>query len=323
MDKEASVDVIIPTYRPDESLFGLIKELNAQSVPPARIILINTEQSFFKKLQESDGEGVLKDTANLTIIHVTKAEFDHAGTRNGGVAASTAPYFLMMTQDARPRDRRLISVMLSELTGDSDAAAVYARQYPKPDCNLEERYLRKFNYPSEGMRKTVEDLDRLGIKTYFCSNVCAMYNRRIFDEVGGFHAPAIFNEDMVYAAAAMKKGYAIRYAAEAGVIHSHNYTLGQQFRRNFDLGVSQTDHPEVFEGISSESEGIRMVKQTIAHFSHIGQGLAIPHYILMCGSRFLGYRLGRGYRRLPSHFIRVCTMNRDYWDRIEENRSEG
>ena len=53
----------------------------------------------------------------------------------------------------------------------------------------------------------------------------------------------------------MEDDYAIAYVADAKVIHSHNYNCTQQFKRNFDLAVSQADHPEVFGGIHSESEG--------------------------------------------------------------------
>lgn len=55
---------------------------------------------------------------------------------------------------------------------------------------------------------------------------------------------------MIYAAKAVEAGYSIAYAADAEVVHSHNYTNGQQFHRNFDLGVSQAEHPEVFGGVS-------------------------------------------------------------------------
>lgn len=41
------------------------------------------------------------------------------------------------------------------------------------------------------------------------------------------------------------------------VVHSHNYSVKQQFHRNFDLAVSQTAHPEIFEQVSSEAEGMR------------------------------------------------------------------
>ena len=45
---------------------------------------------------------------------------------------------------------------------------------------------RNFNYPEQSKIKTKADLETLGIKTFFCSNVCAAYNRKIFDELGGF-----------------------------------------------------------------------------------------------------------------------------------------
>ena len=68
----------------------------------------------------------------------------------------------------------------------------------------------------------------------------------------------IFNEDMIYAAGLVKAGYGVAYEAEARVIHSHNYTGRQQLRRNFDLGVSQAQHPEIFRGVPSEGEDHRL-----------------------------------------------------------------
>ena len=35
--------------------------------------------------------------------------------------------------------------------------------------------------------------------------------------------------------------------ADARVIHSHEYTYRELIRRNFDQGVSQACHPEIFE----------------------------------------------------------------------------
>ena len=92
----------------------------------------------------------------------------------------------------------------------------------------------------------------------------------------------IFNEDMIFAARLIQSGRAVAYCAQARVIHSHNYSSIQQFHRNFDLGVSQADHPEVFDCVKSESEGIRMVKQTAGYLSliHIcGRYLSKAHTV--------------------------------------------
>ena len=307
----STVDVIIPTYKPDLSFFRLIDDLEKQSVRPSKLIIMNTEESFWDALVKESGENPLDKYDNIILKHISKSEFDHGNTRRQGVELSTADYFLMITQDAFPRDKALIASLLKSF--DDGVAASYARQYPKTDCNLAERYSRKFNYPNEPMRKTQADVSKLGIKTYFCSNVCAMYSRKVYDELGGFIKKTIFNEDMIYAGGACQKGYAICYVPEAGVIHSHNYSCAQQFHRNFDLGVSQIDHPEVFGALKSESEGKKMVSQTIKHFRRIGKAYLIPHYIIMCGCRFIGYRLGKNYKKLPKKLILFCTMNKEYW----------
>ena len=75
-------------------------------------------------------------------------------------------------------------------------------------------------------------------------------------KAGGFCKKTIFNEDMILAGHMINAGYKVAYVAEARVIHSHNYTGMQQFHRNFDMAVSQAEHPEVFDGIKSENEGI-------------------------------------------------------------------
>ncbi len=310
----STVDVIIPTYKPDIALLRLIDDLERQSVRPSKVIIMNTEEKYWDDLLSKSKENPQAKYDNIVVEHVTKAEFDHGETRNRGVSHSDSEFFLMMTQDAVPRDKVLISSLLKAFD-DSDVAAAYARQYPKSDCNLAERYSRKFNYPTESMKKTQADIPRLGIKTYFCSNVCAMYRRSIFDELGGFIHKAIFNEDMVYAGTACKKGYAICYVPEAGVIHSHNYTCAQQFHRNFDIGVSQTEHPEIFAAVSSEAEGKKMVSQTIGHFKQMGKAYLIPHYIVMCGCRWLGYKLGRNYRKLPKGLLPKLSLNKEYWIR--------
>jgi rhamnosyltransferase len=192
-------------------------------------------------------------------------------------------------------------------------AVAYGRQLPKEDCREAEKFTRSFNYPDKSYLKSKKDTDTLGIKTYFCSNVCALYRRDIFDKLGGFTKRTIFNEDMIFAGGAVKEGYSIAYVAEAMVIHSHNYGNMEQFRRNFDLGVSQKEHPEIFEGIKSESEGIRLVKKTAAHLWKNKCKMQILPMIVQSGFKFLGYRFGKNYTKLSKGFVIKCSMNKSYW----------
>lgn len=329
------IDVIIPVYRPGEDLVALLNRLYAQTVEIHKIILVETvdkgeetsldeaenresaisaEEAESRESETVEGSLLLhlqKKYKKIELYSVKKEDFDHGMTRRMAVEKSDADIFVMMTQDALPADRRLIENITAPLK--EDVAVSYARQLPRKNCRVIERFTRQFNYPDGSRLKGKEDLETLGIKTYFCSDVCAAYRREIYEKLGGFAEKAIFNEDMLFAAKAVEAGYKIAYTAQARVLHSHNYSLSQQFHRNFDLGVSQAEHPEVFKKVPSEKEGGRMVKETTAYLFTTGKVFLIPYFYLQCVSKYAGYFLGRHYKMLPAKTVKKCTANEAYW----------
>lgn len=304
------IDVIIPSYMPDRFFLELIDRLEKQTLPVQKIIIMNTEEKYYDKLVYENR--FLEKYHNIETYHISKKEFDHGMTRRVGVSKSDADIFIMMTQDAMPKDEYLVEKLVDALQ-DNKVVAAYARQLPREDCSEAEKYIREFNYPAVSRVKSIADIQQLGIKTYFCSNVCCAYKRNVYDRVDGFERCAIFNEDMLYAAKVLKEGYQIAYVAEAEVIHSHNYTCKQQFKRNFDLGVSQAQHPEVFDEVPSEKEGMRSVKGTIQHLSKKKMKRKIPYVILQSGYKYLGYFFGKRYKKLPQKWVMKWTSNKEYW----------
>ncbi len=308
-----SVDVIIPVYRPDEGFLTLLAMLEKQTQCPHKIIIMNTEQHYWDAFWNDHPHDRIPE--NLEVHHLSKQEFDHGATRRAGANHSHAEFILYMTQDAIPENEHLIEELLKPLSQDDSIAAAYARQLPKQDAGVIECYTRQFNYPDGDLVKRKADVERLGIKAYFCSNVCAVYRRSIYDALGGFVQSAIFNEDMIYAYACIEAGYGIAYASGARVLHSHNYSNHQQFIRNFDLGVSQAEHPEIFDAVPSGSEGIRLVKTTAAYLRKSGQSGLIPKLIVGSAYKYLGYRMGKRYQKLSHRRILKYTMNKEYWYR--------
>lgn len=299
------VDVIIPVCRPGEKYRLLLEGLERQTVRARQIIVMNTGREFYDETKYSYSGGI-------RVTHIDFDDFDHGRTRHEAILQSDADYCLLMTQDAVPYDEYLVEELLCAMeTGQ--AAVAYARQLADKDCRVIERLAREFNYPRESRLKTEADISAMGIKAFFCSDVCAMYDRERYLKEGGFISPAIFNEDMIMAYRFLKSGYGVYYKAEAKVVHSHNYSNMQQLHRNFDLGVSQADHPEVFGGISSESEGIRYLKRMTKLLVKERAAFYIPYFYLNSAFRLLGYRLGKNYKRLPMWFVKKCSMNRNYW----------
>ncbi len=304
-----TVDVCIPVYKPDENFRKLMYRLSRQSHKPDFIRIINTGKEFWDDdyIKEPISHGI-----EVEVKHISPDEFDHGATRDGIARESGADFVLFMTDDAYPVDDKLISTLLEAFDDDSVGAA-YARQLPKRGCSEQERQSRLFNYPPVSEKKSAEDLSRLGIKTYFCSNVCAMYRRDVYAELGGFPKGMIFNEDMVFACTLIGRGYKIAYQAQALAYHSHNYTIPQYFRRSFDMAVSQAMHPEVFGGVSSESEGMRLVKSVCSTFLKEGHPLRIVPFGFSCVAKYAGYFLGKRYKHLPDKLILLCSSNKSFW----------
>lgn len=301
-----TVDVIIPTYKPDEKLGRLIQKLGQQEYPVHKIFIINTKLGPFP---QNLGDG----SCEIEITHIKQSEFDHGGTRNLGARMSDADVVLYMTQDAVPADGKLTKSFVQIFQNNVDVNVAYGRQLPAEKCNMIERYTRRFNYPEKSRIKSAEDLVELGIKTFFCSDVCAAYRRDYLLECGGFEDRTIFNEDMIFAGKRILAGDKVAYVAEAKVIHSHNYTGVQQFKRNFDIAVSQVQHPEVFGNVHSEGEGIRLVKKTAGYLLKTGHPMKILELIIQSGCKYAGYFLGKRYNRLPDWIILKCTSSKNYW----------
>lgn len=305
-----TVDIIIPTYKPNNDFLKLIDLLEHQDANIGKIIIVNTEEKYFQSLVF--GHQFEQEHAAIEVYHISRMEFDHAATRRMAVEKSEADFFVCMTQDAMPVDETLVSKLIEPLISGK-AQASYARQLPKEDADEIERYTRDFNYPSQTIYKNSANLETMGIKTYFFSNVCAAYNRAVYEELGGFSDYAIFNEDMYYAAKLIGRGYTICYAAEAQVVHSHSYSAKEQFRRNFDIGVSHAERPDIFENIRSESEGKKLVLNTIDHLKESGKIILVPKLIIHSAYKYLGYKKGLKFRKLSERRIEKYTLNREYW----------
>lgn len=306
------IDVIIPTYKPDERLFELVDKLLTQTKRPSRIILMNTEQKYIENLTR--GRRYESFMKSVEIRNVSAWEFDHGKTRNDGTKDSNADVLIFMTQDAIPEDETLFEKLLVPLR-KGEAEVSYARQIPREDATLAEKFSREFNYPDTSVIKSAKDIETMGIKAFFCSNACAAYRRDVFEMLGKFPTNMIFNEDMVFAHKVITSGFRIAYVADAHVIHSHNYTNMQQFHRNFDLAVSQKMHPEVFEGVSSESEGIAYAKKAFGYFKENGHPFAFIPFAITCAYRLRGYKLGKKYDKLSHKKILSYTMSPRFFKR--------
>ena len=316
---EKTVGVVIPVFCPGPLFHELLRRLARQTHIPEEVVIINTIPDPRRRgaAQQTEAAELAEEFQtsfpSLTVLEVRQKDFGHGRTRNLGIGHTDTELVLCMTQDALPRDSRLVERLIRAFD-DPAVAAAYARQLPGKRSSVLEAETRIFNYPASSAIKSAEDLNRLGIKTFFCSDVCAMWRRSVYDQTGGFEKDVIFNEDMILAGKMIQNGYRIAYCADAQVYHAHHYSGIRQLHRNFDLGVSQADYPEIFNMASSSREGLRFVRQTTSDLIRSGRGYLIPQFLWQSGCKYAGYQLGKRYRKLPKRLVSVLTDSPAYWE---------
>ncbi|MBT3199908.1 MAG: glycosyltransferase family 2 protein [Phycisphaerales bacterium] len=299
-----NVSVIIPTWNAGKELRLLLDGLNAQTLKPIEIIVIDSSSS--------DASGDIARQLGCTVEVIPKEKFDHGGTRNRGAELAKGEILVFMTQDAAPCDEHFLEVLTSPLrTGLAQAA--YARQIAKPDARPPEAFVREINYPPQSHTKSIDDLPILGIKTFFFSNAASAITRQAFEDTGRFPENNIVNEDMLFCARLLRGGSSVAYQADAQVFHSHNYSLVQQFKRYFDIGVFMAQAGDELSGARTSRQGRSFVARQLRFLFSSGKYGWFLWAIIDNASRFLGFGFGRRHKYLPLWFKKRLSMHSGFW----------
>lgn len=298
------VSLIIPSLNASGYLPNLIQALRAQSEPPFEIIVIDSSST--------DDTVDIARKAGCVLELVSRADFDHGGTRNRAAKLAQGELLVFMTQDALPANERFLEELARPIK-DGSAVAAYARQIPYPNAFPSEAFARAFNYPSVSSLRSEADISSLGLRAFFFSNVASMVYRGAFLEVGQFPERTVMNEDMLLCARLLRAGHRVAYRAEAIVSHSHNYRLEQQFRRNFDIGAFVSQSGAALGDTRAEGAGVKFALEQIGHLASSGAWTWIPRTTLELGLKFVAYQLGKRERFLSLDLKRRLSMHPHYW----------
>lgn len=300
--------VCIPTLNAGSAVESVWAALEAQTCRPDEILIIDSGST--------DGTAeFFASRRGVVLAKIDRASFDHGGTRQLAVKMmSTMDIVVFLTQDAVLADEDSLDKLVAEFE-DNSVAAAFGRQLPRPGAGPVEAHARLFNYPEIGRVKSLDSIAEMGIKAAFISNSFAAYRCSALSLVGGFPSPTILGEDTFVAAKMILAGKKIVYCAESRVYHSHDYTVGQEFRRYFDTGVFHRRNRWIREQFGgAEGEGMRFARSELRHLMHKAPFL-IPSALARTVAKFVGFRLGQLEGVIPLCLKRRLSMNRSYWNR--------
>ncbi|WP_085534664.1 MULTISPECIES: glycosyltransferase [unclassified Pseudomonas] len=300
------VALIIPARNAAPHLDRLLPALAAQTLQPDTVLVVDSSST------DDTVSRFRQFGARVEVI--AAQQFNHGGTRRWASEQVDADALILLTQDAIPATPQTFANLIQELEEDPRIGLAYGRQLPHPGAGILEAQSRHFNYSPQSRSKSLADAGELGIKTCFSSDSFSVYRRSALQAVGGFPEDVIGSEDAHVAARMLLNGYLVRYAASACVQHSHSYSLMQEFRRYFDIGVFYGREPWIREAFGSAGgEGKRYVQAELRALRDAGQLQRVPEVLLRSALKLLGYRLGHAEQHLPTPLKRRLSMFSNYW----------
>ena len=225
-----------------------------------------------------------------------------------------AEILIYLTQDAVPFGREAFASLVSVFK-DSEIGAAYGRQLPREKASPIEAHARHFSYPEDSRVRSWESRRTTGFKSIFFSNAFGAYRREALMSVGGFSPDVIFGEDTLVVARMHRAGWKTAYVAEAMVRHSHAYTVSEEFRRYFDIGVLHARESWLVDQFGSASgEGRRFVSSEFKYLIKHGPQ-NIPSAVMRTFAKYLGYKIGRRESGITPRLKYHLGLNRHYWSR--------
>ncbi len=301
-----SIALIIPTRNAGAHLERLLPALAGQTLQPDEFLVVDSSS-------HDDSVARLRD-AGARVEVIDPGQFNHGGTRRWASQQVAADVLIYLTQDAIPATPNTFAQIVGALHGEPDIGIAYGRQLPHANAGLLGAQARRFNYPPVSRTKRLADAGELGIKTCFSSDSFSAYRRDALEAVGGFPEDVIGSEDAYVAARMLLAGYAVRYAADAEVHHSHDYRLLEEFRRYFDIGVLYGRERWIGEAFGAAGgEGLRYVKAELQAVIAAGALWRTPEVLLRTAVKLLGYRIGQVERYLDVGLKRRLSMFPGYW----------
>ena len=302
-----NISIIIPTYNAEKYLPTLLEALKSQEISFELMIIDSSS---------TDNTVEIAKTYTNRIIVIPNSEFDHGGTRTKAAKTATGDIVVFLTQDALPCENDSIEKILKPFQ-DARVAAVFGRQISYENTSLFGKHLRAFNYRETSYVRTLQDKEQYGIKTAFLSDSFAAYRKSSLEYIDWFKDGLIVGEDTYAGAKILVDGFSLAYCAEAKVYHSHSYTIVEEFKRYFDIGVFHKSEHWILEIFGkAEGEGGKYVRSEFNYLLKEQAYYRIPEFFIRNGMKYLGYKLGYHYQRLPFFLIQRFSMHRLWWKKL-------
>lgn len=212
------VSIIMRSYNEGWALRETLPALRAQAYTNWELLVIDSGST--------DGSvELIRQSHPAHFVQITPQAYNPSRVMNQGMQMARSPYAIFLNADATPQGSNWLAPLATALF-DPQIAAVFGRQIPRPDCQAvyAHDYERCFGSEPEAARWD-----------HFFSMASSGIRKDIW-ALRGFLEKMQYSEDDEYTRWCRAQGYRVVYRPESIVMHSHNYTAAQVYRRSFGEG---------------------------------------------------------------------------------------
>ena len=296
------VAVLIPTLNAGKNWDQVLHKIALQRFNIQSLIVIDSES------EDDTITTALKYKAE--IMTIKRSEFSHGYARDKLIQKYPGfDIYVFFTQDAVLASPLSLGNLIAAFD-DPAVGVAYGRQLPNADATLFEANNRNFNYPDKSLIKSGNDVSKYGFKTIFCSNSFAAYRATAYADAEGFPVDCFFGEDTLLAAKMISKSWKIAYKADATVYHSHNFTIKEEFKRSFQIGMFHKKNYWLIDKFGKPvGEGVKLLRvQLKSALSH--KPLAAFIIFTRFAAKWIGYKLGCNFNKMPSKIQQSFSLSK-------------
>ena len=212
---EPPVSIILRSFNEAWALRDTLPALAAQNYRNWELIAFDSGSS--------DGSVELIRAAQPKhFVQMLPHEYRPGRVLNQGLELSRHERVIFLNADATPQGANWLAPLVLALA-DPQMAAVFGRQIPRPNC--EAAFARDYE------RCFGENRESAGWDNFF-SMVSSGLRRDVWAR-RGFRETMQYSEDDEYSRWCRAGGYLISYCPDSVVMHSHNYTPREAYKRSF------------------------------------------------------------------------------------------
>lgn len=215
---DPSASIILRSFNEAWALRQTLPALKAQNFTTWDLIVIDSGST--------DGSvELLRRFQPRHLVQIPHHEYNPARVMNHGMRLASSNVAIFLNADATPQGPDWLAPLVAALM-DPQVAAVFGRQVPRPGCRavFAHDYQRCFG-PNRASAKW----------NHFFSMASSGIRKDIWAK-RGFNERMQDPEDDEYTRWCRAQGYRIAYVPESVVMHSHNYTPEQAWKRSFGEG---------------------------------------------------------------------------------------